>query len=74
MSAECAVACCDLIIRNGTVVTATVGIRDGKIAVLGNALGPDEHEIVLTGKLVMSGGVDSHCHIEQPRTDGTAAL
>jgi dihydropyrimidinase len=67
----------DLIIRNGTVVTAVdsmlcdVGIRDGKIAALGTALGPAAREIDATGKLVLPGGVDSHCHIEQPRADGT---
>jgi len=67
----------DLIIRNGTVVTATdsalcdVGIRDGKVAALGTALGTAAREIDATGKLVLPGGVDSHCHIEQPRDDGT---
>jgi dihydropyrimidinase len=67
----------DLIIRNGTVATAVdstlcdVGIRDGKIAALGTALGSAAREIDATGKLVVPGGVDSHCHIEQPRADGT---
>src|SRR6185437_417474 len=66
----------DTIIRNGTVVTATdsalcdVAIRDGKIAALGNGLGNAAREIDATGKLVMPGGIDSHCHIEQPRPDG----
>src|ERR1700761_4503473 len=67
----------DLIIRNGTVVTATdsalcdVAVRDGKIAALGSGLGSAAREIDATGKLVMPGGIDSHCHIEQPRPDGT---
>lgn len=67
----------DLIIRNGTVVTAVdstlcdIGIRDGRIAALGTALGAATREIDATGKLVMPGGVDSHCHIEQPRPDGS---
>lgn len=66
----------DLLIRNGTVVTATdsalcdVGIRDGRVAAVGIGLGPATQEIDATGKLVMPGGVDSHCHIEQPRPDG----
>lgn len=66
----------DLIIRNGTVVTAVdstlcdVGIRDGKIAALGTRLGSAGREIDATGKLVLPGGIDSHCHIEQPRPDG----
>ena len=67
----------DLIIRNGTVTTAVdstlcdVGIRDGRIAALGTGLGSAEREIDATGKLVLPGGIDSHCHIEQPRSDGT---
>jgi dihydropyrimidinase len=67
----------DLIIRNGTVTTAVdstlcdVGIRDGKIAALGAGLGSAKREIDATGKLVLPGGIDSHCHIEQPRSDGT---
>jgi dihydropyrimidinase len=67
----------DLIIRNGTVVTAIdsslcdIGIRDGKVAAIGTALGSASREIDATGKLLLPGGVDSHCHIEQPRADGS---
>jgi len=67
----------DLIIRNGTVATAVdsalcdVGIRDGKIAALGQVPGSAGREIDATGKLVLPGGIDSHCHIEQPRADGS---
>ncbi len=67
----------DLIIRNGTVMTAVdstlcdVGIRDGKVVALGTTLGSAAREIDVTGKLVLPGGIDSHCHIEQPRADGT---
>jgi dihydropyrimidinase len=67
----------DLLIRNGTVATATdstlcdVGIRDGRIAALGTGLGSATREIDATGKLVLPGGIDSHCHIEQPRADNT---
>ncbi len=67
----------DLVIRNGTVVTATdsvacdLGVKDGKIAALGTALGPATREIDAAGKLVLPGGIDSHCHIEQPKDDGT---
>lgn len=62
----------DLVIRNGTVVNATdvfaadVGIRDGKIVALGDKLGPAAREIDAAGRLVLPGGVDSHCHIEEP--------
>lgn len=67
----------DLIIRNGTVATATdstlcdVAIRDGRIAAIGTGLGPAAQEIDATGRLVLPGGIDSHCHIEQPRADGS---
>ena len=66
----------DLVIRNATVATATdstlcdVGIADGKIAALGTKLGHGEREIDATGKLLLPGGIDSHCHIEQPRQNG----
>jgi dihydropyrimidinase len=61
----------DLVIRNGTVVTAAdtqhcdVGIKDGAMATLGRGLGPGTREIDATGKLVLPGAIDSHCHIEQ---------
>ena len=61
----------DLVVRGGEVVTATdrtvcdVGVRDGKIAALGQGLDAGAREIDAAGKLVMPGGIDSHCHIEQ---------
>lgn len=61
----------DLVIRGGDVVTAIdrmtadVGIRGGRITALGETLGKGEREIDASGKLVLPGGVDSHCHIEQ---------
>ncbi len=60
----------DLVIRGGTVATAArtfaadIGIRDGKIAALGERLAGGR-EIDARGKLVLPGGVDSHCHVEQ---------
>ena len=66
----------DTIIRGGTVATASdtftcdVGIRDGRIAALGENLG-DAREIVdATGKLVLPGGIDSHVHLAQPSGPG----
>ena len=65
----------DLVIRGGTVATATdtfqadVGIRGGRIATLGTDL--DGSEILdATGKLVLPGGVESHCHIAQESSTG----
>ncbi|HEX3862326.1 MAG TPA: dihydropyrimidinase [Stellaceae bacterium] len=61
----------DLVIRNGTVVTAAdttqcdVGIKDGVVATLGRGLAAGTREIDATGKLVLPGAIDSHCHIEQ---------
>ena len=66
----------DLVIRGGTVATAAdtvacdVGIRDGVVATLGKDLGAGEREIDATGRLVLPGGIDSHCHIEQRSSAG----
>lgn len=60
----------DLVIRGGTVATAEntfeadIGIRGGKIAALGDGLTAAD-EIDATGKLVMPGGIEAHCHIAQ---------
>lgn len=65
----------DLVIRGGTVATATetfqadVGITNGKIAALGdNLTGSDV--IDAAGKLVLPGGIESHCHIAQETSSG----
>jgi len=66
----------DLVIRGGTVATAAdtfacdVGIKDGVIATLGRSLATGKREIDASGKLVLPGGVDSHCHIEQRSSAG----
>ena len=66
----------DLVIRGGTVATAAdtiacdVGIKDGVVATLGKNLAAGEREIDATGRLVLPGGVDSHCHIEQRSSAG----
>jgi dihydropyrimidinase len=60
----------DLVIRGGTVATAEktyhadVGIEGGRVAQIGSDLSAKK-TIDATGKLVLPGGVDSHCHIEQ---------
>lgn len=67
----------DLVIRGGTVVTAAdvfrgdVGIRAGRIAALADRLPKGEAELDATGRLVLPGGVDAHCHFDQPMTDGS---
>ncbi len=67
----------ELVIAGGTVVTAAdqcradVGIRDGRIMAIGLGLRGDP-TIDAAGLLVMPGGVDSHCHIEQLQPGGRA--
>jgi dihydropyrimidinase len=66
----------DLVIRNGLVTTATeqmrcdIGISDGIIVALGRNLSTDGKEIDAGGNLVLPGGIDSHCHIEQKSSIG----
>ena len=67
----------DLVIRGATVVTAAdsvrcdVGVRAGRIAALGERLGDGAQEIDGTGRYLLPGGVDGHCHFDQPMTDGS---
>ena len=66
----------DLVIRGGTVATATdsikadVGIRGETIAAIGRGLDKGKQEIDARGKFVLPGGVDSHGHIEQLSASG----
>ena len=66
----------DTVISGGTVVnscatfTADIGIRDGKIAALGTDLGEAKQKINATGKYVMPGGIETHCHIAQESATG----
>ena len=66
----------DLVVRGGTVVTASdvtacgIGIRDGRIVMLGQALPPGRAEVDATGLYVLPGGIDSHVHLAQPSGDG----
>jgi len=62
----------DLVIRNGTIVTAAetfkadIGIAGGRIALIGETLPAGDREIDASGLIVMPGGVDAHCHVEEP--------
>jgi dihydropyrimidinase len=66
----------DLVVRNGTVTTASgvfradIGVIDGRIATIGAKLGSGRREINAEGRIVTPGGVDSHCHIEQRSSMG----
>ena len=69
----------DLVIRGGTIVTAAevaradVGIRDGRVVAIAEKLSAGERSIDAGGKLVMPGGVDAHCHLDQPQAPGLAS-
>lgn len=60
----------DLVIRNGTIVTAgeisqaDVGIEAGKVKQIGQGLGPAAAEIDASGKYLFPGGVDVHTHVD----------
>lgn len=66
----------DTVITGGTVATASdtftadIAIRDGKIAAIGTDLGPAERVIDASGKLVLPGGIEAHCHIAQESATG----
>jgi dihydropyrimidinase len=65
----------DLVIRNGTVVTAAatfladVAIQGERIAAIGQDL-PGVRELDATGKLVTPGAVDIHVHMQLPLSSG----
>ena len=66
----------DLIVRGGTVVTgagpfrADVGVRGGRIAAVADRLEGAAAVMDAGGLLVLPGGVDTHCHIEQLQPGG----
>ena len=68
----------DLVIKNGTVVTAEasfradVGIRGEKIAAVSESLSA-QREIDARGMLVTPGAVDIHVHMQMPIGDFTSA-
>src|SRR5450631_1344177 len=66
----------DLVIRNADVVNASdrficdIGVRDGKVVVLGEGIPKGAIEMDATGLLTLPGGVDAHCHLDQPMPSG----
>ncbi len=67
----------DLVVRGGTVATAgdvfdaDIGVIGGRVAALGHGL-RGARMLDAAGLLVLPGGVDSHCHIEQLQEGGGA--
>jgi dihydropyrimidinase len=66
----------DLIVKGGTVATAAdtfvadLGVKDGRIVALADNLTGAEEVVDARGKLVLPGGIDSHCHIAQLSSSG----
>lgn len=63
----------DLIIKNGTIVTAKeqykadIGVENGKIVAIGSNLKDEKAKIVdATEKLVLPGAIDAHTHLAMP--------
>ncbi|WP_329887896.1 dihydropyrimidinase [Pseudoramibacter faecis] len=63
----------DLIIQNGTLVTATemfhgdLAVKDGKIAAIGQTLAAEAARVVdAKGRLVLPGAIDVHTHLAMP--------
>ena len=69
----------DVVIRNGLVasdsgpIRCDVAVAHGRIVALGENIPNGERVIDATGLLVLPGGVDSHCHIEEPAADGSCS-
>jgi dihydropyrimidinase len=66
----------DLAIRGGTavlgnaVVRCDIGISGGRIAAVAERIEDAAQMIPADGLLVLPGGVDTHCHIEEPLPEG----
>lgn len=61
----------DVVIRNGTVATASevmhcdIGIAGGRIAALADRIEGGRSQIDALGRIVVPGGIDSHVHLAQ---------
>jgi dihydropyrimidinase len=66
----------DLVVRNARVATAAdvfqcdIGVREGTIVALAERLASARREIDAAGRWVLPGGVDGHCHLDQPMPAG----
>lgn len=62
----------DLVIKHARVATASdtfsadIGIKDGKVVMVGSHLLSANQVIDAAGRVVTPGGVDAHCHLDQP--------
>jgi dihydropyrimidinase len=62
----------DLVVRNARIATAAdlydadIGVAAGTIVALARGLPKGAEEIDAAGRYVLPGGVDAHCHLDQP--------
>ncbi|MCP4547378.1 MAG: dihydropyrimidinase [bacterium] len=62
----------DLVIRSARIVTpdgvvmGDLAVNKEKIAAIGQGLGPGEHEVDATGRIVFPGIIDAHVHFNLP--------
>jgi dihydropyrimidinase len=67
----------ELAVRGGLVATGfgtarcDIGVRQGRIAALAERIADAATVIDADGLLVLPGGVDTHCHIEEHQADGS---
>lgn len=67
----------DLLIKNSVVVTASdqfkadIGIKDGRIVTLADDINQEASDVIdARGLLALPGGVDAHCHLDEPLGKG----
>lgn len=62
----------DLVLRDAVLTTASdtfradLAVRGGRIAQIGQDLPAGRREIDVGGRVVTPGGIDAHCHLDQP--------
>jgi dihydropyrimidinase len=62
----------DLVLRDALLATAgdtcraDLGITNGRIVQIGHGLASGRREIDAAGRVVTPGGIDAHCHLDQP--------
>lgn len=67
----------DLVVRNARVATAAdvfecdIGVKDGCVVALARGLDGGTENIDAAGRWVLPGGIDGHCHVDQPMSDGS---
>lgn len=66
----------DTVVHGGTIVTANdtfaadIGIRDGRIVAVAEEIAGGARRIDASGRLVLPGGIEAHCHIAQESSSG----